>query len=153
MFIVDVVLKALHDFFFFFFFFFLHFVRQAIGWHLAHKYCNLWQRILLWSRRSGKLYTGKFHTGGGGVLTLTWYRYMCLPFGPFFMNFGKAMLDSPQTKVPNLHKLGIFWVNYCKKHPIWAKLGVCYPELLYWWVVNGDKLRYSESNMSRNEIG
>ena len=29
--------------------------------------------------------------GPGGVLTLTWYTYMCLPFGRFFAKFGIAI--------------------------------------------------------------
>ena len=29
---------------------------------------------------------------------------------------------SSEMKDPKLHKLGVFWVNYDKKHPIWAKL-------------------------------
>ena len=59
-----------------------------------------------------------------GVLTLTWYMYMCLPFGHFFVKLGIAMGGggSSETKEPKLHNLGVFWVNYCKKHPIWSKM-------------------------------
>ena len=51
-------------------------------------------------------------------------------------------------KAPNLHKLGVFWANDGKKHPILAKLGAFWTKLVYWWVVNGDKIRYSESQNS-----
>ena len=52
---------------------------------------------------------------------------------------------SSQTKALSLHKFGVFRANYHKKHQIWANLGVFCTKLVYWWVVNGDKNRYSES--------
>ena len=30
-------------------------------------------------------------SAGGGVLTLTWYTYMCPPFGALFAKFGRAI--------------------------------------------------------------
>ena len=48
----------------------------------------------------------------------------CL-LGHFFADFGIAIGGfSSQMKAPNIHKLGIFWANDGKKHPILAKLGV-----------------------------
>ena len=45
--------------------------------------------------------------------------------GYFFMNFGTVMGGfSSQTNVCNLHKLSVFWANYCKNYPIWVRLGV-----------------------------
>ena len=38
--------------------------------------CNLVKKCPIW--------TGFSSGGGGGVLTLTWYTYMCLPFGALF---------------------------------------------------------------------
>ena len=47
----------------------------------------------------------------------------CL-LGRFFVKFGTSIGGfSSETKEPKLHKLGVFWVDYCKKHPIWSKLG------------------------------
>ena len=48
----------------------------------------------------------------------------CL-LGHFFAKSGIAIGGgfSSETKEPKLHKLGVFWANYCKKHPIWSKLG------------------------------
>ena len=69
-------------------------------------------------------------TGGG--LTLTWYTYMCLPFGVFFTKFGIAIGGfSSETKEPKFHKLGVFWTKYCKKHPIWSKLGAFLSKMVY----------------------
>ena len=34
-------------------------------------------------------------------------------------------------------KLGVFWANYCKKHPIWSKLGAFLSEKVHWWEDNG----------------
>ena len=47
----------------------------------------------------------------------------CL-LGCFFAKFGIAIGGfSSEMKEPKLHKLGVFWANYGKKHPTWAKLG------------------------------
>ena len=53
-------------------------------------------------------------TRGGGVLTLTWYRYMCLPFGALF----REIWQSDQgffirDEGAQIHKLGVFYANYC----------------------------------------
>ena len=61
---------------------------------------------------------------GEGVLTLAWYTYMCLPFGALFREISYSDREfSLEMKAPKLHKLGVFWANYCKKHPILTKLG------------------------------
>ena len=78
----------------------------------------------------------------GVVLTLTWYTYMCLPFGALFREG-----FSSQTKEPKLHKLGVFWANYCKKHPIWSKLGAFLLKMVYWWVGNLAKNWYRDSQI------
>ena len=72
---------------------------------------------------------------GGGVLTLTWYTYKCACLlGHFFAKFGIAIGGfSSETKEPKLHKLGVFWANYCKKHPIWSKLGAFFRK----WYTDG----------------
>ena len=60
----------------------------------------------------------------------------CL-LGHFFAKFGIAIGGfSSETKEPKLHKLGVFWANYCKKHPIWSKLGAFLSKMVYWWVGN-----------------
>ena len=89
---------------------------------------------------------GRMNFPGGGV-TLTWYTCMYIPFGVLFcvIWYSDRGFLSPK-KVPNLHKLGVFWANYClKKHPIWAKLGVFRTKLVYWWMLNWDKNKHSES--------
>ena len=84
----------------------------------------------------------------GGVLTLTWYTYMCLPLGHFFAKFGIAIGGfSSETKEPKLHKLGVFWANYCKKHPIWSKLGAFLSKMVYWWVGNLAKKWYRDNQI------
>ena len=46
------------------------------------------------------------------------------------MKFGIAIGGgSSETKEPKLHKLGVFWTNYCKKHQIWSKLGAFLPKM------------------------
>ena len=68
--------------------------------------------LLAWSK-DGKI------DRGGGVLTLTWYTYMCLPFGALFPEIWYSNRGvSSEIKEPKLHKLGVFWAIYCKKHPI-----------------------------------
>ena len=86
--------------------------------------------------------------GGGGVLTLTWYTYMYHPFGtPFREIWYSDRGVSSETKEPKLHKLGVFWANYCKKHPIWSKLGAFLSKMVYWWVGNLAKNWYRDSQI------
>ena len=52
------------------------------------------------------------------------YIYICACLlRHFFTKFGIAIGGgvSSEMKEPKLHKLGVFWANYCKKHPIWSK--------------------------------
>ena len=73
---------------------------------------------------------------------------MCLPFGALFAKFGIAIGGfSSETKEPKLHKLGVFWANYCKKHPIWSKLGAFLSKMVYWWVGNLAKNWYRDSQI------
>ena len=87
--------------------------------------------------------------GGGGVLTLTWYTYICVcPLGYSFVKFGIAIRGfSSETKEPKVHKLGVFGANYCKKHPILTKLGAFLLKMVYWWVGNWGKNWYRESQI------
>ena len=83
-----------------------------------------------------------------GVLTLTWYTYMCLPFGALFRRIWYSDRGfSSETREPKLHKLGVFWANYCKKHPIWSKLGAFLSKMIYWWVGNKAKNWYRDSKI------
>ena len=73
----------------------------------------------------------------------------CL-LGCFFVKFGIAIggFHQRRLKEPKLHKLGVFWVNYCKKkHPIWAKLGAFLSKMVYWWGTNWVKNWYRESQI------
>ena len=74
----------------------------------------------------------RWSTGGEGVLTLTWYTYMCLPFGVVFREIWYSDRGfSSETKEPKLHKLCVFWANSCKKHPILSKLGAFLLKMVY----------------------
>ena len=62
---------------------------------------------------------------------------MCLPFGALFCEIWYSNGGfSSETKEPKLHKLGVFWANYCKKHPICSKLGAFLSKMVYSWVGN-----------------
>ena len=64
-------------------------------------------------------------------------RICACPLGRFFAKFGIAIGEfSSETKEPKLHKLGVFWAYYCKKHPIWAKMGALLSKMVHWWVGN-----------------
>ena len=69
-----------------------------------------------------------------------------LPFGALFADFGihDGGGVSSQMKEPYIHKLGAF-IHNGKKHSILPKFGVFCTKLVCWWVVNTDKIRYSES--------
>ena len=59
-----------------------------------------------------------------GVLTLTWYTCMCLPFGALFRKIWYSDRGfSSEAEEPKLDKLGVFWAKYCKKAPNLVKLG------------------------------
>ena len=73
---------------------------------------------------------------GGSHIDMV-YVYVPAFWGTFFAKFGIAIRGfSSETKEPKLHKLGVFWANYCKKHPIWSKLGAFLSKMVYWWVGN-----------------
>ena len=54
---------------------------------------------------------------GRGVLTLTWYMYICLPFEVFFHEIWYSdqwvFINDEEVQI---QKLGVFWASYCKKH-------------------------------------
>ena len=72
-------------------------------------------------------------TSHGGVLTLTWYTYMCPPFQVLFCDIWYVFIRDEEALI---HELCVFWANYGKKHPIWAKLGVFLSKLVYWRMGN-----------------
>ena len=75
-------------------------------------------------------------------------RICACRLGHFFAKFGIAIGGfSTETKEPKLHKLGVFWANYCKKHPIWSKLGAFLSKMVYWWVGNLAKNWYRDSQI------
>ena len=53
--------------------------------------------------------------------------YICASLlGSFFAKFDIGLAiggGSSETKEPKLHRLGVFWANYCKKHPLLIKIG------------------------------
>ena len=71
----------------------------------------------------------------------------CL-LGHLFAKFGIAIGGfSSETKDPKLHKSGVFWAIFCKKHPIWSKLGAFLSKMVYWWVGNLAKNWYRDSQI------
>ena len=91
-----------------------------------------------------------FHTRcrGGGFSHWHGIRICACLLGHFFAKFGIAIGEfSSETKEPKLHKLGVFWANYCKKHPIWSKLGAFLSKMVYWWVGNLAKDWYRDSQI------
>ena len=70
-----------------------------------------------------------------GVLTLTWYmvHIMCLPLGALF----HEIWYSDRWFSSETRKLDVFWANYCKKHPIWSKLGAFFRK----WYTDGREIR------------
>ena len=86
--------------------------------------------------------------GGGGFSHWHGIRICACLLGHFFMTFSIAIGGfSSETKEPKLHKLGVFWANYCKKHPIWSKLGAFLSKMVYWWVGNLAKNWYRDSQI------
>ena len=86
--------------------------------------------------------------GGGGFSHWHGIRICACLLGHFFAKFGIAIRGfSSETKEPKLHKLGVFWANYCKKHPIWSKLGAFLSKMVYWWVGNLAKNWYRDSQI------
>ena len=86
--------------------------------------------------------------GGGGFSHWHGIRICACLLGHFFVKFGIAIGGfSSETKEPKLLKLGVFWANYCKKHPIWSKLGAFLSKMVYWWVGNLAKNWYRDSQI------
>ena len=67
-----------------------------------------------------------------GVLTLTWYTYMCLPFGVLFREIWYSdRWVFIRDEEAQIHKLGVFCADYSKKHPIMGKLGAFLSKKVY----------------------
>ena len=97
--------------------------------------------------KKGSLEGRVVHPGGGFS---HWHgiRICACLLGHFFVKFGIAIGGfSSETKEPKLHKLGVFWANYCKKHPIWSRLGAFLSKMVYWWVGNLAKNWYRDSQI------
>ena len=85
---------------------------------------------------------------GGGFSHWHGIRICACLLGHLFAKFGIAIVGfSSETREPKLHKLGVFWANYCKKHPIWSKLGAFLSKMVYWWVGNLAKNWYRDSQI------
>ena len=115
------------------------------------KFTNLkkWQYFIKVKFRRLLAVIGPRGGGGGGSHIDMVYVHVPAFWGHFFVKFGIAMGggDSSETKEPKLHKLGVFWANYCKKHPIWSKLGAFLSKMVYWWVGNLAKNWYRDSQI------
>ena len=69
-----------------------------------------------------------------GVLTLTWYTSMCLPFEVLFHKIWYSdWWVFIRDKGAQIQKLGVFWANYCVKDPIWADWVLSYQK----WYTDG----------------
>ena len=66
------------------------------------------------------------HSGGGVSHWLGISICACLWGGFFFRNLVQWSVDFHQRRISPNSKICVFWANYCKKHPIWAKLVVFY---------------------------
>ena len=72
-----------------------------------------------------------YNPGGGGNLTLTWYTYMCLPFGVLFHEIWYSDGGvSSETKEPKLHKLGLLG-HIIVNAPNLVNLGAFLPKMVY----------------------
>ena len=86
-------------------------------------------------------------TWGGSHIDMV-YVFVPAFWGTFSRNMIIAIEGfSSETKEPKLHKLGVFWANYCKKHPIWSKFGAFISKMVYWWVGNLAKNWYRDSQI------
>ena len=84
---------------------------------------------------------------GGSHIDMV-YIYVPAFWGTFSRNLVQRSGGfSSETKEPKLHKLGVFWAHYCKKHPIWSKLGAFLSKMVYWWVGNLAKSWYRDSQI------
>ena len=98
-----------------------------------------------------KLYVDVCLPDPGGFSHWHGIRICACLLGHFFAKFGIAIGGfSSKTKEPKLHKLGVFWANYCKKHPIWSKLGAFLSKMVYWWVENLAKIGIEIVRFSRS---
>ena len=76
--------------------------------------------------RAHSLSAVSFRDHRGGPLTLTWYTFMYLSFGMLFREiwYSDRPGFSSETKEPKFKNWVYFeQIQYCKKHPISAKLG------------------------------
>ena len=121
-------------------------------WHFGPKKLKFWPKSDFFLGFLVKIFKNKFikkvrkHPGGFSH----WHdiRICTCLLGHFFARFGIAIRGfSSEMKEPKLHKLGVFWANYCKKHPIWSKLGAFLLKMVYWWVGNLAKNWYRESQI------
>ena len=88
------------------------------------------------------------YPGGGGVLTLTWYTYMCLPFGALFREIWYSdrgvFISDEGAKITQIR---CSLANSYEKHPVCSKLGAFLSKMVYWWVWNRAKNWYRESQI------
>ena len=83
----------------------------------------------------------------GSHIDLVHVLCACL-LGCFLAKFGTAIggFSSDEGAQIKKKKMGVFWANYCKKHPIWAKLGAFLSKKVYWWVGKWAKIGIEKSN-------
>ena len=101
-----------------------------------------------WKGCYASLYKEMHMSTRGGFSHWHGIRICACLLGQLFAKFGIAIGGfSSEKKEPKLHKLGVFWANYCKKHPIWSKLGAFLLKMVYWWVGNLAKNWYRDSQI------
>ena len=98
------------------------------------------------------------HELPGGILTLTRYTYVCLPFGLYFYKFWYSdRWVFVRDQSTQFTKLGVFWHPICKigcilrnfpkMRPIWVKLVAFLSKLVYKWVGFWSKNRYRDGRI------
>ena len=105
-------------------------------------------RIDRYSRVACFLETERMLIGGGGGSHID----MVYVYVPAFRALFREIWYSDRgvfirDEEPKLHKLGVFWANYCKKHPIWSKLGAFLSKMVYWWWEIWQKNWYRDSQI------
>ena len=121
--------------------------------------CSFWEKCLN-SHKPGQGCSTPLKKGNSknkwfrfslGGLTLTWYTYMCVPFGVLFRKIwytdrGVFIRD----EIAQISKLGVFWANYSKKHTQFGQNWVLFYRKLYTdgWVIREkigiEKVRFSK---------
>ena len=92
-----------------------------------------------------------YYLPGGSHIDMVYVRICACLFRRFFAKFGIPIVGvfDIRDKGSQIEKLGVFWANYGKKHPIWANLGAFLFKMVYWWVGNSAKIGIEKVRFSK----